>query len=340
MERYILRIIKEDEKMEKKKLLKIGVVAFAILSVIGILLVYQPYDDSFVMYNWIAKIVACVGISVLLVMFLKKFNDLIEFPTEIYRSKKLIGQLSVNDFKTKYAGSYLGIIWAFVQPLVTILVYWFVFGVGLRSGNVLDVPFVLWLVAGLVPWFFFSDAWNGGTGALIDYMYLVKKVVFQIDILPLVKVVSALFVHGFFVIFTVALYICHGIWPDLYVLQIIYYSFCTFVLVLGLCYITSAIIGFFRDLSQIINILLQVGVWMTPIMWNMDGMDLPGWVSAVLRLNPMFYVVTGYRDSFINKVWFWEHPTQTLYFWIVTLFVLGSGAVLFKKLKVHFADVL
>lgn len=341
MERDILiKIDKEDYNMDKKKLLKIGVVVFAIVVLAGILAWYQPYEDIFVTYNWIAKIAACTGVLFLLVLFLRKFNDLVEFPVEIYRSKKLIGQLSINDFKTKYAGSYLGIIWAFVQPMVTILVYWFVFGVGLRSGNILNVPFVLWLVAGLVPWFFFSDAWNGGTGALIDYMYLVKKVVFQIDILPLVKVFSAIFVHGFFVIFTIVLYMCHGYFPDLYVLQIIYYTFCTFVLVLGLSYVTSAIIGFFRDLSQIINIILQVGVWMTPIMWNMDGMAIPGWAAAILRLNPMYYVVTGYRDSFINKVWFWEHPTQTLYFWIVTLFVLGSGAVLFKKLKVHFADVL
>lgn len=62
--------------------------------------------------------------------------------------------LSVNDFKTKYAGSYLGVIWAFVQPVVTVLIYWFVFEVGFRSGSVHSVPFILWLVAGIVPWFF------------------------------------------------------------------------------------------------------------------------------------------------------------------------------------------
>lgn len=122
---------------------------------------------------------------------------------EIISNRKLIWDLSKNDFKTRFAGSYLGIIWAFVQPIVTVLVYWFVFekgmhasGINLRSG--ITAPFVLWLIAGLVPWFFFQEVLSGGTNALMEYSYLVKKVVFQIDILPIIKLISALFVHLFF----------------------------------------------------------------------------------------------------------------------------------------------
>ena len=88
-----------------------------------------------------------------------------------YKNKKNIFKLAKNDFKTKYAGSYLGIIWAFVQPVTTILLYWFVFQVGFRTPSIGDYPFVLWLTAGLVPWFFFSDAWNGGTSSLLEYSF-------------------------------------------------------------------------------------------------------------------------------------------------------------------------
>lgn len=269
-----------------------------------------------------------------------KFKELIDFPIQILKSKKLVLQLAKNDFKTKYAGSYLGIVWAFIQPIITVLVYWFVFDVGLRSGAVMDTPFVLWLIAGLVPWFFFSDAWSGGTNALIEYQYLVKKVVFQIDILPLVKVLSAMFVHAFFVLFTLVLYVCYGYFPDLYTIQIVYYSFCAFALALGLSYMTSAIVGFFRDLSQIIGIVMQIGIWMTPIMWNMDAMGLPRWLTLILRLNPMYYVVAGYRNALIHKVWFWENIPLTIYFWVFTLFIMCGGVMVFKRLKIHFADVL
>ena len=86
-------------------------------------------------------------------------------PFQIAENRRLIWKLAKNDFKTRYAGSYLGIVWAFVQPVVTILVYWFVFEKGLKSTpSTLEdgtaIPFVLMLTSGLVPWFFFSEALN------------------------------------------------------------------------------------------------------------------------------------------------------------------------------------
>ena len=93
--------------------------------------------------------------------------------------------------------------------------------------------------------------------------------------------------------------------PDLYTLQIVYYSSAMFVLVIALTYATCAIVVFFKDLSQIINIILQVGVWMTPIMWNIDTMELSPVLLTIFNLNPMYYIVAGYRDALINKVWFW-----------------------------------
>ena len=108
-------------------------------------------------------------------------------PLELYHNRGLILTLAKNDFKTKYAGSYLGIVWAFIQPIVTIMVYWFVFTIGLKAGDMAEYPFVLYLISGIVPWFFFQDALNAGTNGLIEYNYLVKKVVFKISILPMVK---------------------------------------------------------------------------------------------------------------------------------------------------------
>ena len=236
-------------------------------------------------------------------------------PGEIYRNRRLVFSLAKNDFKTKYAGSYFGTVWAFIQPIVTICVYWFVFGLALRNGSDKGVPFVLWLIAGLIPWFFFQEGLTGGTNALLEYNYLVKKVVFNIRILPVVKVFSAVFVHCFFVVIVLVIYTCMGYPPSLYALQLVYYSFCIFMLILAVTYMTSAAVVFFRDLSQIINIALQVGVWVTPIMWDFNDLGLGGILQKILKLNPLFYIVQGYRDSLINKVAIWDHPVLTLYFW-------------------------
>ena len=267
-------------------------------------------------------------------------KKILALPAELYQNRKLVLSLAKNDFKTKYAGSYLGIVWAFIQPIVTILVYWFVFSVGLKAGTVSDYPFVLYLVSGIEPRFFFQDALNGGTNALIEYNYLVKKVVFKISILPIVKIISALFVHVFFVAFALILCACYGYTPSLYTLQIIYYSVCTFLFVLGLVYATSAIVIFFRDLTQIISIFLQVGVWLTPIMWDINMLSSHPWLIKLFKLNPMYYVVTGYRDSMLGHIGIWNHASWTIYFWVVTILLFGLGSVIFKRLKPHFADVL
>ena len=255
------------------------------------------------------------------------------------KNLKLALRLSGNDFKTKYAGSYLGIIWAFIQPVVTIFVYWFVFSI-FRSGAVRNVPFVLWLISGLVPWFFFQDALNSGTNALLEYSYLVKKVVFKISILPVVKLFSALYVHLFFVGVMILLYLIMGCFPGWTILQIPYYSAAMFVMVLGIAYLTCSVVIFFRDLSQIIAIILQVGVWMTPIMWDFSDLSLPPVIQTIFRMNPMFYIVQGYRDSMVDKVWFWERPLMTLYFWVLTAVLFWLGRRVFNKLRVHFADIL
>ncbi len=269
-------------------------------------------------------------------------KELFSLPAEVYQSRRMIYKLAKNDFKTKFAGSYLGIIWAFIQPVVTVLVYWFVFEVGFRAGDgSLPVPFLLYLVAGIVPWFFFQDALTGGTNSMLEYSYLVKKVVFNISVLPIVKLISALFVHVFFICFILLLYCLYGHFPDLYYLQLFYYSGGLFLLTLGLCYVTCAVVVFFRDLSQVINIALQVGVWLTPIMWVAEDrlVNWP-WLFKILKLNPVYYIVAGFRDAFIYKNWFWERPMWTLYFWCFTVGVFVFGNWVFRRLKVHFADVL
>jgi teichoic acid transport system permease protein len=293
----------------------------------------------------IKKIIYAVLVNAFAVFMIINTKKVTGRVKKVLDSRKLIQSLALNDFKTQFAGSYLGVVWALVQPIVTVLVYWFVFQVGLRNGNITSadgkvVPFVLWLMAGLVPWFYYQDALNGGTSCLIAYNYLVKKVVFNIDILPIVKVLSSIFVHGFFVLFMLCVYALYGFFPDWYTLQIIYYSFCILVLVLGLAYFTSAVVVFFRDLTQIINIILQVQTWLTPIMWNIDSIKLNPVVRVLIKLNPMFYIVNGYRDALINKMFFWERLDLTVYFWCVVAVCFMIGTSTFRRLKIHFADVL
>jgi ABC-type polysaccharide/polyol phosphate export permease len=244
----------------------------------------------------------------------------------------------INDFRQRYLGSYLGILWAFIQPTITVLIFWFVFQVGFKSQPVNDVPFILWLIAGMFPWFFFNDALSNATNAVMENSYLVKKIVFKVSFLPIIKILSALIVHLFFIFFMYGLFMVYGYGFDLYWLQVFYYLGAMIVLILGISYITSSVVIFFRDMGQLVAMLLQFGFWMTPIFWSIDM--VPVKYQWLIKLNPLYYIVEGYRDSMIHHVWFWEKPMLTLYFWVVALGMLWLGFSTFRRLKPHFADVL
>lgn len=282
----------------------------------------------------------------LIAFYIKNRKAIMEIPKDIVTNWRLIRALAKNDMKAKFAGSVLGVVWAFVQPVVTVLVYWFVFekaiGAATQSTRAgITAPYVLWLVAGIVSWFYFADAVSFGTSALISYNYLVKKVVFKIDVLPVVRMISCLFVHLFFIGFTLVLFLLYGNFPTVYWLQIPYYLICTLILAAGIVYITSAVAVFFRDLIQVVTIFLQLLIWATPIMWNYYAMkNISPVIATILKANPMFYIVNGYRDSLIGGAPFWADAELMAWFWFVTLLLFAIGVLVFRKLKVHFADVL
>ena len=256
----------------------------------------------------------------------------------IKKDRKMVFYLAKTDFKNKFAGSVFGIIWGFVQPIITLLLYWFVFQVGLRSGGIRDVPFVLWLMAGLIPWFYFQEAFISATNCFIEYSYLVKKVLFNIDVLPVVKIISSLFVQVFFVLFMIVMYIFYEIYPGFEIIQLAYYTLCIIALLLSLAYLTSSIAVFFKDMSQIINIVMQIGTWMTPILWDINAISPQ--FRWIFKLNPMFYIVEGYRDTLIQGGVFWDNIGSTIYFWLFVLIMYLIGRKIYIRLKPHFSDVL
>ena len=260
------------------------------------------------------------------------------FLKAIFQNRALLWSLTKNDFKQRYLGNILGVAWAFIQPTATILIFWFVFQVGFKSQPVDDFPFILWLVVGMFPWFFFAEGLSTGTNSIIANSFLVKKVVFRISLLPIISLLSALAIHIFFIFFIFAMFIYYGYSPEIYWLQIVYYLFATTVLLLGLSWITSSVVVFFKDMGQFVAMLIQFGFWLTPIFWSMK--IVPEKYYWIIKLNPMVYIIEGYRNSMIYHKWFWEDMNMTIYFWTVTMTVFVIGGLTFKRLRPHFADVL
>lgn len=246
--------------------------------------------------------------------------------------------MAKREVKTQYVGSFIGFMWTFIHPLMMIFIYWMVFSVGFKVKPMNNAPFVVWLTAGISIWFIFSEIVNGSATAVCANANLIKKTLFHSQILPLIKIVSCLVTHSAFLIILAGLLVFQDMPFSLYFFQALYYLAGMLILALGLSWAVSALNVFIRDVGQIVGVFLQIGFWTTPIFWDIRIM--PAKVQTILKLNPMYYIVQGYRDSFIYFVPFWRHPYQTVYFWVVAIALFLAGAMIFKRLKPHFGDVL
>jgi lipopolysaccharide transport system permease protein/teichoic acid transport system permease protein len=268
--------------------------------------------------------------------FLKGF---LFFLVAIWQNRFVISQLTKRDLQNRYLGSYLGLPWTFLKPLAVIGVMWFAFTYGLKIGNVdATIPFSLWLVIGIIPWFFLSENIQGSAHCLSEYAFLIKNISFRPSIIPLIKILTNAVIHLFFIVIIMATAIAYNMKPSLIWIQVFYYMFCTIVLVMGTAWFFSSIQLFVKDVGHLLDVILQIFFWGTPIIWSINM--LPEKMLFFIKLNPVYYIIQGYRNTFIYNIWSFEHYRLTLYYWCVTLTIFVLGALVFKKLKPHFADVL
>ncbi len=266
------------------------------------------------------------------------YKDTVWFFRSVIEKRDLIFELVKRDLKSQYATSYIGALWVILEPLFFICILWLVFSVGLRGGKTGNIPFVVFLSSGLICWQYFSIIFSSNTNIIKRYSFLVKKVNVALSILPVVKILVDLLPHILLVTVVVIIASLSSFYPSLYLLQILYYLFAMFLLLLGLGWLTSALNVFVSDVDKIVKVLVQFGFWVTPIIW--DYHSLKPQYQIILKLNPVFYIVEGYRDSIIYSIPFWEKPLWAIYFWCITVFILLLGAIVFKRLRPHFASVI
>lgn len=259
------------------------------------------------------------------------------FFRDIVDKRSIIYELVKRDLQQQYMGSYLGVVWLFLQPLLFISILYSVFTMGFKAGVSEEMPFSIYLVTGMVAWLHFVANFSSNTGAISSYSFLVKKVDFRLSVLPIVKMGSSLLSHIFLVSVATCLAWYQGYPPTIYTLQLVYYFLAMSALLLGLGWMTSSSSIFIKDVTKLVSIFIQFGFWLTPIFWNISM--IPERYRWVIDLNPMYYIVTGYRDSIITHVPFWERD-NTVYFWSFTFVSLYLGISIYRRLRPHFAEVI
>jgi len=265
------------------------------------------------------------------------FIEGVDFIKQIYMNRFVILELTKRDFRTKYVSNLFGLSWAILEPLAMMFILWFVFTFIRSGGRHSDVPFPLFLISGLVAYDYFNKTLNSATRSISAYGFLINKVNFRSAIIPLVKISSEFMLHMIILVIVAIILILNGMPVTLYWLQVFYYLFAMIFLLTGITWFTSSISLFFPDINYIITIVMRVMFFFTPIFWQ--AKDIPEKMAVYFRLNPLYYLINGYRDSFLYGKGFWLHPADTLYFWSIALVFMLLGVVVFKRLRPYFAEM-
>jgi lipopolysaccharide transport system permease protein len=257
----------------------------------------------------------------------------------MWRNRGLIRSMVRRDILGRYRGSFGGVFWTVLNPLLLMLTYCFVFGVVLRTrfaGDPRHSTFVLYFLAGMLPWLPFSEAVGRAPSVMMEHRNFVKRLVFPLDTLPVNLTVAGLITEAFAVsIFLVFLVIWRGalpaslVWlPALLVPQVL--------LTLGLCWFLAGLGVYVRDLGQINGFLLTVWFFLTPICY--PEASLPAGAMWLLSKNPLFVLVRGYRAILLEPGPPAFGPLWKLWLLSAAVFILGHAW--FFKLRKTFADVL
>ncbi|WML58603.1 ABC transporter permease [Neobacillus sp. PS2-9] len=249
----------------------------------------------------------------------------------------LIYRLASYNTISKYQSHYLGAAWQFISPLLQISIYWFVFGLGIRGGHpVGDVPFFIWLLVGLIPWFFISSTVIQGSNSIYTKVSLVSKMKFPVSVLPSITIVGNSFNFIFMLLFLGIILVLYGVNPGIYILQLPYYLFCLYVLIFSVTLLFSTISTIIRDFQMVLQSLMRMMLYFLPILW--DTSKLPKFAQDLLSLNPFYYIIVGFRSIFFTQTWFFEDWVYMSYFWVTTLLVLFIGALIHIKFRKQFVD--
>jgi ABC-type polysaccharide/polyol phosphate export permease len=251
---------------------------------------------------------------------------------QLFRYRALIQSLVARELKARYRGSLLGFVWSFVNPLLLLLIYTFVFTVVMPGVHPPELePFALFMFCGILPWTWFSSSLLESSNVLIAGGNLIKKVLFPAEVLPIVTVLANLVHFCFGLPILAAFFIYYGVrvtpgdlwwFPVIVLVQL--------MLTLGLAFVASALTVHFRDVRDLLSNLLTVWFFATPIIYPLT--QAPASVRPLLNLNPFTHLAVAYQEVLFKPGPFTQWP-RLLIVGAGTLVVFLGGYFVFDRLR-------
>lgn len=244
------------------------------------------------------------------------------------------------DYKLGTKGLFLGSLWKLLNPVIQIGAYWFVFGVGIRNGRPIDgFPYVVWLTCGLTPWLIMQQGISEGANSIYNKAAALTRANIPTCLIPVSSSWSVLMDNFWTILLMVVIFLGNGCSLNIYVLWLFYYSVCMLAFLAALNLVTSVLVMLARDFMNLIRAILRIMFFLSPIFWN-PGQGLPEIYHIFELCNPFAYVISGFRDSLLYSVPFWNKPKETLVFWAMVVGLYLFGALCQSKLRKNLLDFL
>ena len=258
---------------------------------------------------------------------------------ENWTNRYRLVRLANYDLKQHNRGTVLGFLWNFLNPILQILVYWFVFAIGLNTSPPRgEYSYIIWMIVGVIPWFYISNALMSSTICIHGYSGIITYMYLPLSIIPVKTVLSELFGHFWSMLVVIALFLMGGYHLTWHAVFLLYYAFCSFSFLVAYALLASAITVLFRDFQHLMSSVVRLLFYLSPAVWSQEGLQEN--LQFVLRLNPFAYILEGYRESILyagNPIWHWK---QGIYFWAVTLILFVLGGVTHMKFRRKFIDLI
>ncbi|MEI2319129.1 ABC transporter permease [Bacillus paramobilis] len=259
---------------------------------------------------------------------------------EQYENLYLIRRLSLYELKQAYAGNLLGLLWVFLNPLSQIGVYWLVFGLGIRGGApVHGVPYFVWLVCGLVTWFFVGTTITQSANSIYSRLNTVSKMNFPLSIIPTYVVISQLYTHLILIIFALVIVIFNLGFSTINILELLYGLVTSTVFLIALSFLTSTLSTMLRDIQLLIQSVTRMLFFLTPIFWEPKE-NMSSLLLFIIKINPLYYIVEVYRGALIYNDTSIVLSWYTLYFWGTVTILFLAGSMLHVRFRKQFVDYL
>lgn len=266
-------------------------------------------------------------------------KNLITVWKELLANRERIFRLARYEQRAKNSGTILGRLWDFLTPVLQICVYWFVFSVGMNMRTVEgDTPYAVWMMTGMIPWFCLSGAMQSSANAITSSHMVIKNLHIPMTIIPAKGIVLHLMEHLWTMAFLIFVLLVSGVQVTAYWLQTVYFFLCMVVFLMAFSLASSAIGAVIKDFPRILSPLIRLLFYVSSVILSLEGMSPR--MQTLLKINPLTYIIMGYRNSLLYGVGFWEMHWHSLCFWVVTIVLMFIGCTLHVRTRERFVDLL